>query len=285
MFAKRLVSSIVLWAILLTVLFYLGTLASALLCCLISTIALWEFYDMLEKGGLRCAKFWGISGGILLSAGAWWFSAHHLQFTATFEVLFLICLVIGLFAYQVLDRENPDPVQTIGNTLLGVVYVPWLFSFFPKIKYLYPGSDSPGWLLIFYLVVVTKFCDTGAYITGRMFGRHKMIPRISPNKTWEGVLGGIVIAVVASITAFEYIKTRIHVSKVEFGYDDALILGVLLGVLGTLGDLGESLFKREVHVKDSGEVLPGIGGALDLIDSLLFTAPALYVYLVLFVRG
>ncbi len=285
MFAKRLLSSILLWALLLTVLFYLGTLASALLCCLVSTLALWELYDMFEKGGLKCSKPWGITGGIVLSAGTWWFSACHLNLAHAFEVLLLVCLVLGLFIHQLTDRNNPQAATTIAHTLLGVLYVPWLFNFIPKIQYLYPrdGGAGPGWLFVFYLMVVTKFCDIGAYVTGRMFGRHKMAPSISPNKTWEGLLGGIVVTVIASVSAYKYLKPRI--AGVGFGSTDALILGVLLGVMAVAGDLSESMLKRQTNVKDSGGVLPGIGGALDLIDSLLFTTPVLYAYLVLFGKG
>lgn len=284
MFAKRLLSSIFLWAILLSVLFYGDALASALLCCLISTIALWEFYDMLEKGGLRCCKIWGLTGGIILSAGTWWFSATHREFTSTFEILLLVCMVLVLFLRQLMDKENPHSIETMAHTLFGILYVPWLFGFFPKIRYFYESSSGPGpgWLFAFYVVVVTKFCDIGAYAIGRMFGRHKMIPRISPNKTWEGLFGGFVIALVASVSVFQYLEHPLpRISIVGFKYHDALILGVLLGFFGALGDLSESLLKRETQVKDSGGVLPGIGGALDLIDSLLFSAPILYAYLVL----
>lgn len=283
MFAKRLISSIALWAALLTVLFYRGPLASALFCCLVGTVALWEFYNMLGHGGLRCSKGFGIAGGLLLATGTWHFNVTQRNFVNTFEVLLLASLMIGLFTRQILDRHNEDAVQTVGNTMLGVIYIPWLFSFIPKIQYLYARGDDRGygWLFVFYLVAVTKFCDIGAYLTGRICGRTKMIPRISPNKTWEGLIGGIAIAMLASLAAFKYLEPRI--SQVGFTLTDALILGPLLGVLGVLGDLAESLLKRRTQVKDSGGLLPGIGGALDLIDSLLFTAPVLYGYLVLFV--
>jgi phosphatidate cytidylyltransferase len=288
MFAKRLFSSIVLWAVLLTVLFYtnkIGTLPSAIVCCLIAILAQSEFYDMLEKGGLRCSKVWGLFGGVVLCSGVWFFSAIHPQYTSTFEVIFVVTMVISLLSRQLFNPLNPDTIQTTANTLLGLVYVPWLFCFLPKIKYLF-GADGPGWLFVFYTVVVTKFCDIGAYVTGRLFGRHKMIPRISPNKTWEGIIGGIAISVAASVATFKYLEYPLpRISQFGFSYYDSLIVGVLLAVLGAAGDLIESLFKRETRVKDSGGVLPGIGGALDLIDSLLFTAPILYVYLVLFVRA
>jgi phosphatidate cytidylyltransferase len=303
MFAKRLVSSIMLWTILLLVLFYTDSLCAALFCCLISAFALLEFYDMLNHGGLRCSKMIGITGGVLLSLGPWIYQAavlvksgswptqpYHppsLALTNAFEILAIAGLVIALILRQILNHANPDPLQTVGNTLLGVVYISWLFCFIPKIRTLQfdviPGQPIDfGILFVFYLVAVTKFCDIGAYLTGRFFGRTKLIPRISPNKTWEGLVGGIVIAIVASLTVFKYLEPRIRL--VNFDYSDAIIVGVALGILGTLGDLGESLFKRESQVKDSGGMLPGIGGSLDLIDSLLFTSPVFYAYLVLFIK-
>jgi phosphatidate cytidylyltransferase len=284
MFSKRLVSSIVLWSVLLSVLFYLPPPASALLCCLVSMLGLWEFYDILIRGGLKCAKVWGVIGGILLSAGTWYCSAYEPEMTNTFEIMFIVCFVLALFTRQLMDKNNPDGIQTISNTLLGIVYVPWLFNFFPKIKYFYNGFEGPGWLFAFYLVVVTKLGDTGAYLVGRAFGRHKMMPRISPNKTWEGLLGGFVFSIIGSVSVLNWEGFAQKIAPLRFNQTDAIILGVLLGVVGVIGDLSESLIKREVHVKDSGEVLPGIGGALDLIDSLLFTAPILYAYLVFFVH-
>lgn len=281
MFSKRLLSSVVLWTLLLTILFYLGPLASALLCCLVTTLALAEFYDMLLQAGIPCSKRWGLSTGVILSAGTWWFSACHARLASLFEVILLVVLLLGLLTRHVLLRSNQQPIGAIAHTLLGVLYIPWLFSFFPKIRYLYvgPAGEGPGWLFIFYLVVVTKFCDIGAYATGRMFGRHPLIPSISPKKTWEGLFGGFVVALAASVSAFEYLKPRISV--VGFNYLDAVVLGILLGGMGVIGDLAESVIKRQTNVKDSGGVLPGIGGALDLIDSLLFTVPILYAWLVL----
>jgi phosphatidate cytidylyltransferase len=276
MFAKRLASSILLWATLLGVLFYLNALASALLCCLISTIALLEFYDMLKAGGRKCAKWWGVAGGVLLSSGTWYFCARHPELTNTFEILFLVAIVLTLFFRQLFDKENPACIETMANTLFGIIYVVWLFNFFPKLKYHFAVGQEKA-LFPFYAVLVTKACDTGAYLVGRSFGRHKMMPRISPNKTWEGLLGGFVFAIIASLSVFNYLESRI--SSIGFTQVDAIALGVLLGFVSVVGDLGESLLKRETHVKDSGEMLPGIGGALDLIDSLLFTAPVLYAYL------
>lgn len=284
MFAKRLISSIVLWSILLGVLFYLplspaGFLASALFCCFIVVIALTEFYDILSKGGLPCAERWGLVAGLLLTAGTWWFSITQRNFTSMFEVLFLTAFVLVLFLRQMANADNNHGIPTISNTLLGILYIALMFGFFPKIIFLFNENAAIGRLFVFYLIVTTKFCDIGAYASGAVFGRHKMIPRISPNKTWEGFFGGLMVSVAVSVSCYQYLSERI--ACVGFGFLDAVLLGVLLGGVGALGDLAESMIKREVQVKDSGGVLPGIGGALDLIDSLLFTAPVLYAYLAL----
>ncbi|MCC7519575.1 MAG: phosphatidate cytidylyltransferase [Verrucomicrobiae bacterium] len=281
MFSKRLISSIFLWTALLVVLFYLNALASALLCCLLTTVALAEFYDMLRRADMPCSKRWGLITGVILSAGTWGFSAGHARLASLFEVILLVILVLGLLTRHVVGQSNSRPIAAIANTLLGVLYIPWLFSFFPKIRYLYSSAngEGPGWLFIFYLVVVTKFCDIGAYTFGRIFGRHPMAPSISPKKTWEGLIGGLAVALAASVGAYAYLKPR--VSVVGFGAADAAVLGIFLGGMGVIGDLAESVIKRQAGAKDSGGLLPGIGGALDLIDSLLFTAPILYAWLVL----
>ena len=125
-------------------------------------------------------------------------------------------------------------------------------------------------------MVITKFSDTGAYVVGSLIGRHKMIPRISPGKTWEGFAGALAVSILASLLFVYYLGDRMR------GDDTGLtriILGLLLGLAAVVGDLIESIFKREAGVKDSGKFFPGIGGILDLLDSLLFNAPIMYLYL------
>jgi len=124
-------------------------------------------------------------------------------------------------------------------------------------------------------VLVTKFSDTGAYAVGSLIGRHKMIPRVSPGKTWEGFGGAIFLSTVSSLLFVQIFGAHM------FGMNSmhALILGVVLSSTAVIGDLIESLFKREAGLKDSGHFFPGIGGILDLLDSLLFNAPIMYIYL------
>jgi phosphatidate cytidylyltransferase len=128
---------------------------------------------------------------------------------------------------------------------------------------------------VLYFILVTKFSDLGAYCVGSLIGKHKMIPRISPGKTWEGFGGAIVVSTLVSLVFAHLAGPRLY----GMNWMHAVILGVLLSTAAVVGDLIESIFKREAKVKDSGHWFPGIGGILDLMDSLLFNAPLMYLYL------
>jgi phosphatidate cytidylyltransferase len=168
-------------------------------------------------------------------------------------------------------------------TLFGLLYVLWLFNFTTKILYLTPRSGTgivTGQFYCLYLIAVTKFSDMGAYLTGSAIGRHLMVPQISAKKTWEGFFGALGFALFCSLALFKLMPG--HLAMLSWTH--ATILGLLLGFAAVIGDLAESIIKRSTGVKDSGNFLPGIGGALDLIDSLLFTAPLLFFYLRLVIR-
>ena len=192
-------------------------------------------------------------------------------------MLILLVFAVGVFIRQFPQKLNPQGIETMAVTLFGLIYVAWLCNFVTRINF----TSANGRFLVMYLVVVTKFTDIGAYLVGTTLGRHKMIPRISPNKTWEGTIGGILLAVVSGFLCFRWLPELARSGMREI---DAIVLGVVLGAAAVVGDLAESLIKREAGVKDSSNVLPGHGGALDLIDSLLFTAPLLYVYMRLVLR-
>ena len=139
------------------------------------------------------------------------------------------------------------------------------------------GIGATGMRLMLYLVLVVKITDIGAYTFGRLFGRHKMVPVLSPGKTWEGAAGGVVSALVASLVFIAVTGGKF--GELHFSMLDGVVLGVLLSVSGQVGDLCESFLKRICGVKDSGRSIPGMGGLLDVLDSLLFGAPVLYLYL------
>jgi phosphatidate cytidylyltransferase len=139
--------------------------------------------------------------------------------------------------------------------------------------------------LILYLIVVVKASDVGAYLVGSTCGRHKMFPRISPGKTWEGLAGGFIFGILASLILFwlwhrpGQESTLAGFGRLSITFGHALFLGAFLAAIGVVGDLVESLLKRSAGLKDSGCIFPGMGGILDVLDSLLFAAPALYFYL------
>ncbi|MBI4398922.1 MAG: phosphatidate cytidylyltransferase, partial [Candidatus Omnitrophica bacterium] len=153
-------------------------------------------------------------------------------------------------------------------TVFGIFYISFLFSFFTKIKHLDQGT---AWVA--YVILVTKLGDTAAYFYGKKFGKHSLVAHISPHKTVEGAVANFLACIVVSLLSFMFLP--------DIGWGHLLLLGVVLGILSQFGDLAESLIKRDAGIKDSGKI-PGLGGVLDLIDSILFTAPFTYYYLTAF---
>lgn len=281
-FLRRLLSTLILWTVVLGAMFSGNALLSnavfLLIMCTLTVVGLLEFYGLAEKVQLKCFKVVGVVGGLLLIIGTFLHFTGKLGISGTparvndFEISFIILFVLGLCLRQFLAKSNTAGIVAIATTLFGLMYVPWLLNFIQKINY-FPGVNGVYYVL--YFIMVTKFSDTGAYIVGSLIGRTKMIPRISPGKTWEGFAGAILFSVGASVAFAHLAKAKVP----EFTLPHAVILGFVLAVTAVVGDLIESLFKREAGVKDSGGFFPGIGGILDLLDSLLFNAPLMYLYL------
>ena len=281
-FLRRLISSLILWTVVLTALFSSHKLVSdyvfLLIMMFLAATGLIEFYGLVGKRDLICFKRWGIFGGVLLMLGTFLNLTGRIGSSGSparvndFETSFLILFVLGLCLRQFFSRSNTAGILAISTTLFGLMYVPWLLNFIQKINF-FPGVDGHYYLL--YFVLITKFSDTGAYAVGSLIGKHKMIPRISPGKTWEGFGGAIALSTLASLL-FTHLLGH-HMAGMNWIH--AIVLGVILSTSAVVGDLIESLFKREAGVKDSGAIFPGIGGILDLLDSLLFNAPIMYLYL------
>jgi phosphatidate cytidylyltransferase len=281
-FLRRLVSSVILWTVVLTALFSRNKLISdyvfLIIMLFLAASGLIEFYGLVDKRDLVCFKPWGILGGVLLMLGTFLNLTGRLGSSGSparvndFETSFLILFVLGLCLRQFFSRSNTAGILAISTTLFGLMYVPWLLNFIQKINF-FPGVDGHYYLL--YFVLITKFSDTGAYAVGSLIGKHKMIPRISPGKTWEGFGGAIALSTLASLLFTHFLGH--HMAGMNWIH--AIVLGVILSTSAVVGDLIESLFKREAGVKDSGALFPGIGGILDLLDSLLFNAPIMYLYL------
>ena len=204
-FVRRLSSTVVLWTVVLTSIFstnaFIREYVFLGLMMLLAWSGLSEFYGLVEKRGLVCFRGWGTFGGLLLMGSTFFYLTAYLRQNPVqslmpakandFETSVLIVFVLGLCVRQFVAKNNTAGILAISTTLFGLMYVPWLLNFIQKITF-FPGVD--GRFYVLYFILVTKFSDLGAYVTGSLIGRHKMIPRISPGKTWEGFGGAVVIA-------------------------------------------------------------------------------------------
>ncbi len=283
-FFRRLFSFVLLWTVVIGALFSghkaLSDWVFLTIIAVLSVCGLLEFYGMVRKLGHACYDKWGIFGGLLLIVATFVYISGDFRPAASpsrmndFETSFFILFVLGLCIRQFVSRHVNTGIVAISTTLLGLMYVPWLLNFIQKINF-FCQAGVQGQYYVLYFILVTKFSDCGAYAAGSLFGRHKMIPRISPGKTWEGFGGAIVVSTGASVLFAHFAGA--HLTGMTLTH--SVILGVILSMAAVIGDLIESLFKREAGLKDSGHLFPGIGGILDLLDSLLFNAPLMYLYL------
>jgi len=283
-FLRRLFSFIILWSVVIGALFSghkaLSDWVFLFIVAALAVCGLLEFYGMVRRLGYACFDKLGILGGLLLIFATFVYISGDFRPAASpsrmndFETSFFILFVLGLCLRQFLSRHVNTGILAISTTLLGLMYVPWLLNFIQKINF-FGQAGVDGHYYVLYFVLVTKFSDCGAYAAGSLFGRHKMIPRISPGKTWEGFAGAIVVSTAASVCFARWAGPRLTGMTLAH----SIVLGIILSTAAVIGDLIESLFKREAGLKDSGHLFPGIGGILDLLDSLLFNAPLMYLYL------
>lgn len=265
--------------------FWPGGIPFAAAMGVISILGVMEFYKGVRKIGARPVEWAG-----LLAVLFFVFSATTFRYTngttvgAIFPTVLTLLLILS-FSVEMVRRERA-PILNVGSTVFGSIYVGWLMSHLVVLRGVHLGvSESellhwnplrdPGACLVMLTFLGTWACDTGAYFIGRSFGKTRLAPRLSPNKTWEGAAGGFASSIVVTLIA-GYI---IHLPPVH-----SLALGALFGLLTQLGDLSESSIKRELDIKDFGTLVPGHGGILDRFDSILFTGPVAYYYAVLFLN-
>lgn len=243
-----------------------GQFIFASLFLLILVFSLLEFYRLCRNGNIKPQ----VITGVLISAIIYnlLFLVSH-QYIENYFLLLTIPLFIIIPIVEIL-RNKANPVQNIAFTILSIVFLAFPFSIFNFI--LIPYSNQPELYkpeLIIGLFIIIWANDSGAYLSGKLLGKHKMIERISPNKTWEGTLGGAILAILISILYFSFFN--------YFSAIQVVLITFFTILAGTYGDLAESLIKRNFNVKDSGKVLPGHGGLLDRFDSMLLAAPIYYV--------
>ena len=267
--AKRIWSSFLILSLSGLVIFVFPNWVFALLAASLIGFGLAEFFGIAEKRGIFVYKYFGVIVGMLVPVITYFQMGTEGYFTLEPILIMIACLF--LFVLQFTRRDTSQAIASISVTMFGLLYIAWLFSFFVKLKFLPEGS-----LLVAFLIVVTKIGDVGAYFIGGSIGKHVLIPRISPKKTVEGTAGGLLCSLIAAVLSKSYLP--------NFPIGHLFALGILLGILGQVGDLAESVLKRDPGVKDSGANMPGFGGVLDMIDSLIFTAPIFYFYVVVLMK-
>lgn len=262
---RRLYTALALIPAVYIIIAHLVPWALTLLLLVVGAIALLELYNLSFPSRLS---------RLLLGIGLAGFALTLIQshFSFSWSELLVGGVLVALVTVSVSAASTEHRWNDALVILLGLLYVGFPLSTVVSTRSL-PGGE---WLVLF-LAVVTWASDTGAYYAGTLWGKRPLLPSISPKKTVEGVLGGLVLAVGVALLAQQWFASQLSLA-------DSLILGVLLTSMGLLGDLFESVIKRRTGVKDSGGILPGHGGMLDRLDSLLFTAPTFYYY-VAYIRG
>jgi phosphatidate cytidylyltransferase len=269
---KRIFSTLLLWTLVGSVVWFFRTPGALVIVALITVLTLREFYVLMHGAGYDPFDKFGMVIGTAITLAPW----LRAQFGWPTELFLPLAVVI--FAIRLLGERTPETrVEALASTLFGIVYVAVMLGYMVAIITPLPGdtvSPNGRLLLALWLVAVAKFCDTGALLTGLAIGRHKMSPRISPKKTWEGAAGGILTSMGVG-AAFAWAAREVfppHLTPLM-----AALIAAPIAAIAIVADLVESVIKRRANIKDSGSTIPGIGGMFDLSDSIILVAPVGYL--------
>jgi phosphatidate cytidylyltransferase len=222
-------------------------------------LAAFEFYKIVAEVKVPPLIYFGLIWTLLFIL------SPHFNYSFTIPLLLTSAVVLSL-TWLLLRRQKEGAFIGWAWTIAGILYMGWLLSHLVALRGL---DDGRNW--VFLALIATFGSDTAAFFAGRALGKHKLAPNISPGKTWEGTIAGFLGAIIVSL---------LFTMLLPLGYGQAILLGFLISLFGQLGDLIESLLKRNMGVKDSGRLLPGHGGALDRIDSVVFAGVVVYYYVI-----
>jgi phosphatidate cytidylyltransferase len=293
---------------LIVILCLAGGIYFFLFIAILSAFALHEFYKLAEKKNLKPSISLGILAGFVLNLSFYYVPVKEsivsfaisvgvgIPYPTQTQLVFMIILifVLVILIYE-LFRNRGSVLLNSSATIFGILYISLFLGTIIGLRELFVPFDFPmsryfsspssftdpqaaaivyrwGGYTIIAILATIWICDSAAYYIGSAMGKHKLFPRVSPNKSWEGAIGGFIFSILAAITAK-------YVALEYLSVGNALVIGVIVGVFGQIGDLVESALKRDAGVKDSSTLLPGHGGVLDRFDSLLFVAPLIYFYL------
>lgn len=300
MLRYRLISSFVLTASLILIVMYSHGWTNIFLPTAFSVLcltALLEFYHLMEQRGFRPLRVWGVAFSIAYVFVIYLVSLNMLPKVEDLALLPVFLAVSSAAITITLRQEISTALGSLASSLAGFLYITWLLTFNLRII-LWRAKPTPdgevslvdGRYFFLFFIILLKSTDIAAYFYGTHFGRHKLAPRISPKKTIEGSVAGLLVSALLGAAlaptmpsvAPIYAKLAGRIVPGAPLWTIALLgvlTGLLLSVLGQLGDLAESIWKRDAQVKDSGGSIPGMGGALDVLDSFLFAAPAMYFFM------
>jgi len=245
---------------------YVGSYYFFFFVLAIGIISFYEFSGMVKKNIANSNLWFGLFAiGFIITNQFY----HKIDFIPLLFIIILLLLLIELF------RNKGSVVKNLGATFLGILYIGLFSSALISIREFYPNDNDlyiRGGYLIISILATIWVCDSAAFFGGTALGKHKLFPRISPNKSWEGALFGFVFAILTMLLA--------KLVVLDFlSWTNVIVLGIIIGIIGQLGDLVESSIKRDAGVKDSSSLIPGHGGIFDRFDSLLLSAPAVWLYL------
>lgn len=263
---KRFISSTMM--IILTIFAVINDWVFIVVITTLTVGGLYEFFYMVKKKGIPIYSYIGIFIGVFIPISIY----TRFELTKNWELLFTVAALFLILLMQFARKDNRNAIIGISTTLFGILYISWFFSFLIKIRLLLPAIE--GIKLLAFILLVTKSGDIGALLIGIWLGKHPLFPLVSPKKSVEGCLGSFSFSITAAVLGRSLLPATSN-----FPIIHVILMGIFWGGLGQLGDLSESLIKRDCNIKDSGKLLPGMGGVLDAIDSLLFTAPTFYLYM------
>ncbi len=240
-----------------------------ILFLIINILALRELYLMALASKSHPQKYYGsIIGAMVFISGFLWYNFSYGAFLSLILIpAFSFILIFELY------RDLKHPLLNVSTTVFGIFYISLPLMLLNHIVYL--TGEYSGKILLFIFILIWA-SDTGAYLLGVTFGKHRLFERISPKKSWEGFFGGLIVSQLAAFFIAKYSGTLVFI---HWG-----VIAAIIAVFGTLGDLVESMIKRSIGIKDSGRLLPGHGGVLDRFDSLVFTIPLIFTYLYIFIK-
>ncbi len=250
-----------------------------MLCLLLAVRAAWELTDLLRARSLEpsfAATALCCAGVVLAGfSGTWVVAGGHVDALAAVSTAYSLVVLLLFLKGAVTFREPGRSMATLGAELLVVSYIGVLLAVTAQLRWV-AGADA-GYLVLGSLIAAAKMGDIGAYTSGRLFGRRKMAPKLSPGKTWAGAVGALCGGALGGWLWLTFATPLFDSNWIPPAWYWSVGYGVTIGLVGLLGDLCESLIKRDAERKDSAPLMPGFGGLLDLLDSILYAGPVAYV--------